>query len=349
MNLIKKEYPAIDLMKLVMAILIFLAHVSSEKIDIHPYLKLITSLYNFGVPFFITVSSFFFFSKVIHQDRESSFKSYQKFSKHIGMTYLYWSLIYFCFVVSQWIIRGDSLEHILSYLHKALVFTTYGTIWFLPALWVGVSICYLLFRYNVSIKRMTLIGAIFWIIGSLGYTYNNILEDSLLANIYRLYDMVLITTRNGIFFAFPAAVLGLLILNTQSNNRKKRLHYLILSVLFGLAYIVEAIMIKRFQLGANINMGIFMLPTVYYMVKWLITVVLPSHAIYTWFRNMSVLIFLSQRLFISAIPLFMSSVLLLQIKESSYLGLLVYLVVVVLFSATLLKLSDKYTIIKKLW
>lgn len=349
MTLIKKEYPAIDLMKILMAVLIFLAHVASEKVDVHPYFKIITSLYNFGVPFFVTASSFFFFAKLMQQDKDAARKSYIKMSKHIGATYLYWSLIYFCFILSNWIIEGATTEQIFRYFHTALVFTTYGTIWFLPALWIGISICYLLVCNNVSLKRMLVLSVIFWLIGSLGYTYNNLLANSALEQVYALHDALLVTTRNGVFFGFPAAAIGMFVYVAQGKASQRHSIYLLLAMIFGVAYIAEAVIIKHLQLGTNVDMGIFMLPTIYFLMRWLMIVDLPSHRIYLWFRNMSVLIFLSQRLFVSAIPSFMSGELLLAIKGSSYIGIVGYFLIVVLFSATILHLSKRYKLLRKLW
>lgn len=345
----KKEYALIDVLKLLMAMLVMLAHICSEKVDVNPAFKLVTSLYNFGVPFFIVCSSYFLFSKMEKQSSGEARLSYIKFSKHIGLVYLIWSLIYFSFVLRGWFVNGADSKEIFDYLHKALVFTTYGTIWFLPALWGGISILYFLYSKYKNLNVIYLSAIVIYIIGSLGYSYRNILPEGFILDIYNGYDSVMCTTRNFIFFAYPLAVIGLYIALNGDKIGGQIKNFAFMS-LFGILFVIEAVVIKHFSFGANVDMGIMLLPAMYFMVTWALNVNMKSSSTFIFIRNMSALIFLTQRLFITAIPSLLSSETLLSIEKiHSYLGILLYVCPTLLLSYILIILSRKYPKIKILW
>ena len=143
----RKIYPSLDIMKFIMAMLILTQHTSNEWACSTGLVHDIFGLGNFAVPFFFSCSGFLFFSKLNTLNSEEQKAYYKKWSFRIGKMYLVWSLIYFCFVFAGWLDQGIQIEKVLNYVHRAIVYSTYATIWFLPALWIGVSICYWLRRH----------------------------------------------------------------------------------------------------------------------------------------------------------------------------------------------------------
>ena len=141
----KVNYNAIDVVKFLSALLLVCAHTASERVSLPGALDMVCSLYIITVPFFFIASSFLLYKKIDSQTELERKESYKRYTKRIWLLYLSWSLIYFCFVLTNWIQKGSGIEEILRYFHHALVFSTYSTIWFLPALWVGVSLVYLCF------------------------------------------------------------------------------------------------------------------------------------------------------------------------------------------------------------
>ncbi len=170
----RKIYPSLDIMKFIMAMLILTQHTCNEWAHSTGLIHAFFGLGNFAVPFFFTCSGFLFFSKLNMLNWKEQKNYYKQWSMRIGKMYLIWSIIYFCFVLTMWISNGFTLEKIINYLHRVFVFSTYSTIWFLPALWVGVSICYWL-KQHVSKRAIWVIIITLFVIGTLFGSYTNVI------------------------------------------------------------------------------------------------------------------------------------------------------------------------------
>ncbi len=344
----KKYYPALDIAKFFMAILIMFAHISSENVSINPKLKMVFSLYDFAVPFFFACSGYLFFLHFKAFEQKNNNSEYINFSKRIGLMYLIWSLIYFGFVLTGWIINKTETIEILKYFHKALFFSTYGTIWFLPALWIGVTIVFFLLKKNVKIEIIGIIAIIMWILGSLGYSYTKLIKGTFIENLYSYYNMIFVTTRNGFFSGFPMVFIGAYLAFTKENKNNQLINFIGLFASSSF-FVMEAFFIKTSQMGANNDMGIMLIPSTYFMMKWMININIEPRKIFIWMRQMSMVIFLGQRLFITAIPSLLPIIFIHSLAQKPYLGLLVYSGSVLIFSAFIIKLSKRFKLFKKLW
>lgn len=202
---VKENYNAMDVVKFLSAILLVCAHTASERVSLPYILDLCCSLYIVTVPFFFVASSFLFFLKL---ERSNDYAAlYKKYTKRILRMYLAWSLIYFCFVVANWIIKGTNIDEVVLYFHHALVFSTYPTIWFLPALWVGVSLVYLCrYKWNMKECNIFIIAILTYCIGALEYSYHSL--SPLMGTVNDVYSSVFVTWRNGLFNAFIYAFIG---------------------------------------------------------------------------------------------------------------------------------------------
>jgi len=260
--------------------------------------------------------------------------------------YAVWSAIYFCFVLINWIQDGASSEVILKYFHKALVFTTYGTIWFLPSLWIGVSIVFGLLYFKININQVAIIAFIFYIVGTFGFSYFPLVEGTFLGKIYGGYNTIFYTTRNGIFAGFPFVFIGTFL--AFKGVKGKNVTNLLLTIMFCSLFVIEAIFIKN-KMQTNVDMGLMLLPAIYFMMSWLINFELKPKPIYLRFRNQSMLIFLGQRLFITAIPSILPSSYMAAITQNNYVGLFVFVASTILFSLLIEYLSKKYHWLKILW
>ena len=143
----RKIYPSLDITKFIMAMLILTQHTSNEWAHSTGLVHYFFGLGNFAVPFFFACSGFLFFQKCLVLEKDEQVSYYKNWSLRLWKMYLVWSFIYFIFVFIGWIQKGLSWEQPLNYIHSALVYSTYSTIWFLPALWVGVSVCFLMRRF----------------------------------------------------------------------------------------------------------------------------------------------------------------------------------------------------------
>ncbi len=346
----KKIYPSLDIMKFIMAMLILTQHTSNEWAHSTGLVHAFFGLGNFAVPFFFTCSAFLFFSKLdTLSSRKMQKEYYKKWSLRIGSMYLIWTLIYFCFVFARWYSDGLNLSQPLIYLHRSVVYSTYATIWFLPALWVGVSICYWLQRY-ASKLILWIIMIILFVIGNLFGSYTNILSHiPIIASFQDWYMDVFITWRNGVFNGAPYVFIGILIADGMGAKISRNISYLAMLFFCG-AFIVEAFCILRFKLSSATDMGFFMAPAIFFMMNALVKTDIKQKSIWTHCRNLSILIFLGQRLFLSAVP----GVLPICVKEiimawsQPYIFLL-FVTMTLVFSIAVEHLSAKYKFLKILW
>ena len=342
----RKYYASLDVMKFLMALSIMFAHICSENVTVHPIIKNLTSVYNFAVPFFFACSGFLFFLKYKNENSFNHLKPYKKFTKRILLMYAVWSAIYFCFVLTTWIQDGASYEEILRYFHGALVFTTYGTIWFLPSLWVGVSITFVLLFLKLNLNQIALIAFVFYIIGTFGFSYLPLIEGTFLEKGYSIYNNIFFTTRNGVFAGFPFVFIGALL--AINDVKGKQMVNLGLTILFCALFVVEAVFIKN-RMHTNVDMGLMLLPAIYFMMSWLIRLDLAPKPIYLRFRNQSMLIFLGQRIFITAIPSILSASYMEVITQNPYIGLAIFVIQILFFTLLIEFLSKKYQWLKILW
>lgn len=344
----RKIYPSLDIMKFIMAMLILTQHTSNEWAHSTGLVHAFFGLGNFAVPFFFACSGFLFFSKYNTLSREDQRDYYKKWSLRIGKMYLVWSLIYFVFVFIGWLREGLNWFQPLDYIHWALVFTTYATIWFLPALWVGVSICCLLTRY-CNRKTIVAIILLLMVIGNLFGSYTNVLTQvPAIDSFNEWYLNVFITWRNGIFNGAPFVSIGILVAEGKGMKLSARTN-LLLTVLFGAAFLVEAFSITRLHLSTATDMGFMMVPAIFFMISWLTQVNVKQRPLWQHCRNLSMLIFLGQRLFLSALPGVVPGMKqwILALPEPCIY--LYFIVVVLTFSILIERLSNKFKFLKILW
>lgn len=347
----RKVYESLDIMKFVMAMLILTQHTANEWAHSTGIVHAFLGLGNFAVPFFFACSGFLFFSKFNTLSADEQKVYYRKWSMRIGKMYLVWSLIYFLFVLYGWIDRNVTIESIGNYLHRAVVFSTYATIWFLPALWLGVSICYWMKKH--CNRRMIWIAMIvLMIVGNLFGSYSNVMVDVIpqITSFYKSYMECFITWRNGLFNGAPYVFIGILVSEGWGKNISVKVST-VLAVIFALAFCIEAFCITRFKFSTATDMGFMMAPSIYFLMLCLVSpkILLPISTIWTFCRNMSMLVFLSQRLFLSALP-GMFPIMAKWIESLPEALIYLYFVVVVLsFSFLIIKLSDRYKTLKILW
>lgn len=349
----EKTYNMMDAVKYFSAILLVCAHTASERVNLPSLLEMFCSLYIVTVPFFFVTSSFLFFRKLEHRDCSTpnpslpSFAIYKRWSKRIGLMYLIWSLIYFCFVVTTWIQNDASFDEIMQWAHQSLVFSTYSTIWFLPALWIAVSLVYFLrYKLKCSLRTIIAISAFFYLIGALEYSYHSI--NPILDVINDGYKSVMKTWRNGFFNGFVFASLGLIIANTEMLKKKISL---IGTVVFGAAFLAEAFIMKKIVPTSDANFLLMLVPFIYFFFNLVCTTNLPDSKIYLPLRKMSTLIFLSQRIFLTAIPSVLGAECMVNawtISDNGIVALALVVLEVCVFSFILMMAARKIKVLKYL-
>lgn len=340
-----QNFNTLDIAKFLLSILLVCAHTASERVDLPPLLDAFCSFYIIAVPFFFIASSFLFFRKIENLNSSGRKETYKKYTKRIGLMYFAWSLVYFCFVFISWIEKGFDHDVILKYIHHSLVFSTYPTIWFLPSLWVGVSLVYLC-RYvlKLNLTSLLLMSFLFYCVGAIEYTYHSL--NPILDFVNDNYKLYMVTWRNGIFNAFVFTSLGCVL---GIRERMKSKNSLFFSILFGVGFIAEAYIMKGIVPSSDANFLFLLIPFSFFFFDFLCGIDLPDNYIYVKLRKMSMLIFLSQRLFLTAIP----SILPHGCKtgpwdffQNGLFALVIVVAEVCLFSLLLLRASEKSSFFK---
>lgn len=190
------------------------------------------------------------------------------------------------------------------------------------------------------------------VIGNLFGSYSNVILESCpgIVSFYDGYMDWFITWRNGVFNGAPYVFIGILVAEGWGKDIPVKISAA-LAMFCAFAFVCEAFCITRFKFSTATDMGFMMAPAIYFLMTFLVSpkISLPTSIVWTYCRNLSMLIFLSQRLFLSALP-GMFPVMAKWIDGFSEVGIYVYFVVVVLsFSFLIIKLSNKCKVLKNLW
>lgn len=326
---------AVDVVKFLCALLIVAAHYVTENATgrIHPLIDYGVSLYVIVVPFFFACGGYFLFRKVFANGDSGAVKSY---IRRILVLYGLWSAIYVTFQVLTWLRFGTTAAEVLRYLLNALLYSTYRTIWFLPALCVGVAVTWWLWN-KLGMGWTLAVAGFCCLIGALGVSYSFLITgDPTLKGILDGYNYAFESTRNGLFNGFPFVALGALAARQESRGKRLPMAWAaVLTVLTGIGFVAEAFVLKHFG-AVNANTLLMLIPFTYVFLRLCLRIPLESGKGLLWLRKMSTTVFLCQRLYLTALPaLFPRSFFAGLLKGDPYIGLCYVLTVTVLTAAAL--------------
>ncbi len=355
----KKAYTLIDIVKLMLAFLILFSHFLNEHANgkLPKVLDLAVSIYIIAVPMYFAFSGYFLFKKIYSSDSSNHKEFTKNYCLKTMRLYGIWSLIYIFFQVITWIRFTPSSTEVLSYIHRALVYSTYNTIWFLPATAVGAVLAVVLRKYFGD-KKMFCIATAFCIIGAMGDCYYNLTEKiPVIGQLFAAYRVIFITTRNGVFNGFPYIAVGAMVAYKQRNDKKEYSpvfnRYFWASVVLCCLFIVEAVISKLRLEAHNSNTIIALFPFTFCAVYWCIISTQPviSSETSLYMRRMSTAIFLSQRIFLTALPkLLTETVFAVMLDEKNWIiGLCWITACTFIFSAMLIALSGKISFLKNFY
>lgn len=340
----KQQYGVIDIAKFVCALLIVVAHYVTEYAEgrINKLLEYSVSIYIIVVPFFFCCSGFLLFNKIF-SDSQKGGKRVKSYCKHLIIIYAVWSVIYLFFKILQWIKFGADSEQIMKYAINSIFYSTYKTIWFLPALCIGVIITYFLVKH-IGLKKTLIVAGICYFIGAIGVSYRFLPDKvDILSDILSKYDYVFVSTRNGVFNAFPFVAMGALIAHQRTKQQENNIvRDIILSIVFAGLFVAEAFLLKFKFSAPNANTLIMLVPFTYFFLNICLDIKLSSGKCLLWMRKMSTAVFVCQRIFLTAIPdVWPDGVIASLLKGNPYGGIAWILVMVLVLSSLLVFLSRK--------
>lgn len=171
---VKKLYKGIDIFKLVAAL---------GVVTIHTGIKFFDILGRLGVPFFVIVSSFFFFKYYFRLNNSIQRKNYiKKFLVRLGLLFLTWEVFYIPFAIIKFMMINNGTITIKSVLLYIFDFfypvpssaNGWGTSWYLIAMFMALPIfigVFYLLRKNLIILGILCVIIEFYFICANGYGY----------------------------------------------------------------------------------------------------------------------------------------------------------------------------------
>jgi serine/alanine racemase len=233
-----------------------------------------------AVPFFFMTSGFFLFSN--GSAKEEKIK---RFLKKTSVIYLVTIVLY---IPINFYAGYFYKKNLLFNIIKDIIFD--GTIyhlWYLPAAILGVALVSLLIKY-MSLNRAFIISCILYFIGVFGDSYYKIAAKSaVIKDVYKVIFIFSDYTRNGIFFAPIFLLLGSLV--SKNINKFKKKEGLLYLYIFVALMMVEALLLRNFNLMRHDSMYFMLIPCMYFLFSLIVSYKVSSRKE---FRNISLLIYL---------------------------------------------------------
>lgn len=339
----KKNYGVLDIAKFISALLVIAIHCAPfyemNETWNFVYVQIIARL---AVPFFFMASGWLFFQKLNISKgiwEESNQWALKHYWQRILKLYLVWSALYLPLLFISWVKGGFDFSTCIRLLRDFLFNGTYYHLWFLPALLLGIVIVYVLvMKWQRRIALWVCLAL--YLTGMLSNVYGGVLVNvPLIGSLLHIYEGVLVTTRNGIFFAPLFLILGLYAQDFINSKFKKPA--LIAFLISFTALCIEAFLYRYLHMMNDLtSMYLCLVPTVFFLFLYLLQFSFSGNEITLYMRKLSLLIYVSHIYFIT---LFMN---ILHLSNIS-----VYLLTIICscgFSWAIIVLSKRYPKLKVL-
>lgn len=340
-----KQYKSIDIVKFLCALLIIIIHTA----PLSSYSKVLTfGLRNIvcviAVPFFFVASGFITFKKLESLSKEEGKKYIFNNLKRIIIMYLIWSAVYFIFVIIKWSREDFSVFHILEYIKDFFFEGSYSTIWFLPALFGATLLVYLLHK-KLSYKTIFIIACFVYLFTLGGSSYYGLVSQiPFIKGIYNIYYSFFDTIKNGVCFGLIFVSIGAVY--AQKIERKTSfIHSILPVIVLGMLFAIEEFVVAYFNWNSKgVDTVLFLVPFTYFFFNFVQNIEFNvSESICGTLRKYSILMFLTQRIPLSVIDLFMSNSI---IATNSILYFLIVLITTFIISFVIIQFSKKIKVLK---
>lgn len=253
----KKEFIAVDYMKLFCALLIVGLHTSVLKsVNAEAVFLFNEVISRIGVPFFFLASGFFAAGKF-----EDKAKLMQ-YIKRLLLLYLVYSVIYLPQMILVWKREGRAFAECVSiFLRKFFLVGTYGQLWYFAGLALAVCLLYLWVKViKLPVAANFTIALLLYIAGVLGCTYKTWTASlPVIRNLLLSYYDIFETTRNGLFFGLLFVMSGYY-LRIYADKIKAGKKYVIFAGVFTVLMTAEAYFARGFVVAEGFDMTFFLFP-----------------------------------------------------------------------------------------
>lgn len=298
-----KTYGILDIAKFISALLVIAVHCAPfADIDETLNFVYVQILARLAVPFFFIASGWLFFRKIDPEAgwrAESNLNALKRYLKRIARIYAVWSLLYLPLLAYSWLQGGFTLMTLIRLVRDFFFTGTYYHLWFLSALLWGVPLVYWMYTHG---RRRTLlcVSLLLYIVGMAVNVYGELLVNvPVIGSLVMLYERVLVTTRNGLFFAPIFLTLGIYSDELIGGQYKKSAGLAFIISL--IVYIAEAVALRYGGLMNDLTcMYATLVPTVFFLFLFLMQFTFPTNAYRERLRQQSLLIYVSHIYFVQA-------------------------------------------------
>ncbi len=348
-SLAKKNYSMLDLGKFLCALLILFYHYFSEHPCLPSILEEALSLYAVGVALFMVISGFLTFEKLeTIEGTAARWQCVKKQVLRILKIYALWSIPYLIYTVfCEWERAEITLTFVLAQVRQWIFGSTFYTIWFMPSLAVGLVLAFWI-KEKLPKAVSYLLMVLLYLLGALTDTYR-FAGDAIpgFSYIAEFSNVWLGGSRGWLFYGSSLTMLGSLMVGIKDKIRWQRM--LPLSMVSLVLLLGEALVLRHFVGHTGIDLAMMMGPTVFCILGFLLSTKLPEGGYLVWMRKMSVLIFITQRLFLTVLPDILPQAVNDVIFANNYVGAVIICGGTIGLSAALIALSKKIKWLKNLY
>lgn len=344
-----RQKSSLDIAKFICALLVLIIHTSPFS----SYSKLLSFGFRnvvcvIAVPFFFCTSGYLLTEKLnSFQSRQEQNSYMKKYLKRLAVIYLFWSAVYFPFVVLKWLRDGFSVYSVLEYVRDFFFEGSYSTIWFLPALLSAAAIFFFLWR-KMGSKKVFFIGCGIYVVTLLLSSYYGVAArvPGLSHYVGQLYYSVFDSVKNGLLFGLVFVAMGGMISEGRLYERVTR-KKAFAGVVIGYGLLCVEVIIYNIIGGAKgVDTVASLLPLTVCAFLLALSFDVPPSGLCMTLRKYSMLIFLCQRLPISVIDLFFSDTVL---AANSVVNCVTVTAATFAISFVIIKLSEKWNWLNKIY
>ncbi len=297
--------------------------------------------FRFAVPFFFLCTGYFLYNRL---DSEKNSKRLLLSVKRLFSLYFIWTCIYVVFSLPYTI----TIETIRDFIFRGSVFH----FWYFPSLIISLVFTnFLIEKFapprgcGAGSQGGLIVVCLLYIIGLLGDSYGNLLPYlSPVRFIIDIYHIPFAATRNG--FLFPSIFIYLgAILARNKNSRIWKIDQYKWFVFSYLLFVIEFLFITKMKLARDLNLYIFIVPTVIMLFLVLKDVNVTLRLNCLMLRKMSVVIYCSHVLIMRLMDAYVFST----VKVNSLVRCVGVLLVTYMISFLIVALSSKIKLLKLLY
>ncbi|MDE6386360.1 MAG: acyltransferase [Lachnospiraceae bacterium] len=288
------QYKGIDIMKFIMALFVVVLHTHPlQTVNAAADFATADVIARVAVPFFFVASGFLLEKQMSARQTEKK-EILLKYAKKVLILYCIWTVIYLPIIISSKIIDSEEslVKSIFSAVRDFIFAGSYGQLWYLPAVAVGVLLVFVLRKYlGERWSAITLL--ILFLMGLatqsyFGLTLAGLDSEGILWKGMKAVKKVMVTCRNGVFFGGMFVYMGTWI--ARCNLKMKQWVVVSGLILSTILFYAEALYLWNAGSVREKDMYLMLLPTAFFCMMLALQIQTKRDTVFL--RKMSINIYL---------------------------------------------------------